>query len=128
MTKMYFKVWKESQRRRASGAGEARQRRRDKRRRWARHQTIDVARALVSSTRAPCNVGLLLLLPPSGSCSPTPSSRPLCLRTSEVDDLMVTLSCRIALDIFTIAQQDLSHREPNHLAHDPRCDFRHGLA
>ena len=39
MTKMYFKVWKESQRRRASGAAEARQRRRDKHRRWVRRAT-----------------------------------------------------------------------------------------
>ena len=38
---------------------------------------------------------------------------------SEVDELMVALSCRFALDIFTIAQQD----RPDHLANDPRCDL-----
>ena len=41
----------------------------------------------------------------------------------EVDELMVALSCRFSLDIFTIAQQDWPHLEPDHLAHDPGCDL-----
>ena len=36
---------------------------------------------------------------------------------------MVALSCRFALDIFTIAQQDRPHPEPDHLAHGPGCDL-----
>ena len=36
---------------------------------------------------------------------------------------MVALSCRFALDIFTVAQQDQPHPEPNPLAHDPGCDL-----
>ena len=36
----------------------------------------------------------------------------------EVDELMVALSCRVALGIF---KQDRPHPEPDHLAHDPGC-------
>ena len=42
---------------------------------------------------------------------------------SEVDELMVALSCRFALDIFTIAQVDRPRPEPDLLAHDPGCDL-----
>ena len=42
---------------------------------------------------------------------------------SEVDELMVALSCRFALDIFNIAQQDWSRPEPDLLAHDSGCDL-----
>ena len=41
----------------------------------------------------------------------------------ELDELMVALSCRFALDIFTIAQQDRPDPEPDHLPHDPGCDL-----
>ena len=42
----------------------------------------------------------------------------------------MALSCRFALDIFTIAPQDCPHPEPDHLAHDPvrPLVLRHGLA
>ena len=44
---------------------------------------------------------------PSCSCFPPPSSRPpLHSDLSELDELMVALSCRFALDVFTVAQQD----------------------
>ena len=42
---------------------------------------------------------------------------------SEVDEFMAALSCRFALDIFTIAQQDRPLPEPDHLAHDSGCDL-----
>ena len=37
---------------------------------------------------------------------------------SYVDELMVALSCRFALEIFTVAQQDRPFHEPDLLAHD----------
>ena len=45
---------------------------------------------------------------PFCSCLPTPR-----LWASDVDELMVALVCRFALDIFTIAQQDRPHPEPD---------------
>ena len=42
---------------------------------------------------------------------------------SEVDELMVTLSCRFALDVFTIAQQDRPLPEPDDLAQALGCDL-----
>ena len=42
---------------------------------------------------------------------------------SDVDELMVALGCRFALDIFSIAQQDQLHPEPDPLAHDPGYAF-----
>ena len=38
---------------------------------------------------------------------------------SDVDELMVALGCRFALDIFTTAQQDRPLLDPSPLAHDP---------
>ena len=40
------------------------------------------------------------------------------LKLSELDELMVALSRRFALDIFTVAQQDLPHPEPDLLGCD----------
>ena len=82
---------KASQRRRASGAAEARQRKRDKHRRPVRHDRCG-ARFCVKHPR-PVQCGLAAPTPrptittttratPCCSCSPTPSSRPLHLRTS----------------------------------------------
>ena len=48
----------------------------------------------------------------------------LLAQLSEVDELMVALSCRFVLDIFTIAQQDRPRPEPDLLTHDPGCDLR----
>ena len=42
---------------------------------------------------------------------------------SELDELMVALSCRFVLDIFTVAQQYRAPPEPDLLAHDPGHDF-----
>ena len=36
---------------------------------------------------------------------------------------MVALSCRFALDMFTVAQQDGPHPEPDLLAHDPEHEL-----
>ena len=42
---------------------------------------------------------------------------------SELDELVVALSCRFALDIFTVARQDWPHSEPDLLAHDSGRDL-----
>ena len=38
---------------------------------------------------------------------------------TDVDELMVALGCRFALDVFTIAQQDYPLADHNSLNHDP---------
>ena len=63
-----------------------------------------------------CNT--LLLLFADALVAPAPLAD-----LSEVDELMVDLSCRFALEIFTIAQRDRSLPEPDRLAHDPGCDL-----
>ena len=42
---------------------------------------------------------------------------------SELDELTVALSCRLALDIFTVAQQYQPLPEPDLLVHDPGHDL-----
>ena len=42
---------------------------------------------------------------------------------SELDELTVALTCRFALDNFTVAQQDGPRPEPDLLAHDPGRDL-----
>ena len=112
---------KASQRRRASGAAEAQQRRRDRHRRQARRATTrSMWREIFSQAPASramwacCADSLsdkdehntsntLLLLFAEAFVAPA-----LLSDLREVDELMVALSCRFTLDMFTIAQQDLN--------------------
>ena len=50
------------------------------------------------------------------------SGRPILAKHKHVE-LTVTLSCRFALCIFTVAQQDWPHPEPDLVAHDPDATF-----
>ena len=49
---------------------------------------------------------------------------PVAVDLPELNELMAALSCRFALDIVTVAQQDRPHLEPDLLAHDPGRDLR----
>ena len=77
----------------------------------------------------PCGLAVTTLLPMTTSTTPamlsyswllTPTIAPALLAgLSEVDELMIALGCRFALDIFTIAQQDPPPPVPGPLPHDP---------
>ena len=60
-------------------------------------------------------------------CLPMPAPRALLSHLSELEELMVALSCRFALDIFTVAQQ-YQPPAPDLPAHDPGHDFCPGQA
>ena len=92
---------------------------------------IDVARNLASSPRSLCYVGLLqrhLVRRRRAQRQqrlPAPvRGRPHRARVSvrlhrRVDELMVALGCRFAVDVFTIAQQDRPLADPDPLPRDP---------
>ena len=118
--------------RRASGAAEARQRRRDKhRRRVRRHSKRSMWREILCQGPARCAMWTCCADSSSDDDDHNTSNTLLHLRAdtfippalfaglSDVDELMVALSCRFALDIFTFAQQDRPFPEPDLLAHDP---------
>ena len=123
---------KASQRRRASGAAEARQRRRGqasppaRRSMWRELQPQAFASRAMwsccadsSSNDDEHNTSNTLLLVFAGAfVAPA-----LLADLRELDELMVALPCRFALDIFTIAEQDWPRLEPDLLAHDPGCDL-----
>ena len=109
---------KGGQKRRASGAAEARQRKRDKhRRRVRRHIKRSMWREiqLKHFVAARCFSVVLIHLPTMTSiirttrccsCSVTPPSPGLLSRMSALDERSVALTCRFSLDIFSEAQQD----------------------
>ena len=117
---------KASQRRHASGAAEARQRRRDKHRRRVRRRTKrsmwrkiwvqafarrSMWRCLTMTSTSRTSDALLLF----GHAVVAPM---LLSPLSALDELSLTLICRFAFDIFTIIQQDYSEASDDHTSPD----------